>query len=135
MVKVQFVKHFIFSFLIIFTGCEIPHKNSDGEMIVCNVYNDKKSEIILCPQLQNIQLSTIDIKKDKDLKIWFFSSENRDAVEFKQSKYQVSILEVSSLNITDGNLSYISVTPKIIGTTILMIGDINLTLTVIENIR
>jgi len=135
MVRVLFVKHFIFSLsIIILSGCEIAHVDGNSGSMTCNIFDENRDEIILCPQLENVKLPIGNIRKNRVLTIWFLSTENRIATEFKQSSSQRSILTVSPLVVTENNLSYISVTPKIVGTTILMIGDINLTLTVVNQI-
>ena len=103
-------------------------------MALCNIYNENRNEIILCPQLGNINLSIGNIPKDRVFLIRFLSNEYREAFEFQQSSFQNPILDINPITLTDNNTSFIHLTPKVIGTTILIIGDINLTLTVVENI-
>ena len=120
------MKHFIFSLTLLFAGCEIPHTNYMGDIALCNIYNEEKNEIILCPQLHNVNISISNVKKDEVFLIRFLSNDFREAFEFQNNL----LGNISDIYITENNTSLISFTPQITGTTILIIGDINLTLTI-----
>lgn len=125
------MKHSIFNLSLLFlvSGCEIPHTNIDGDNALCNVYNEERREIILCPSLGTVDLSIGNIDMSGELTLRFLATNEEGAFEF-----QNSILNISSLQIADNNTSYISITPILTGSTkvILNGGEINLSMTIIE---
>jgi hypothetical protein len=126
------VKFFIFNifFISLFTGCEIPHTNEDGDVAICNSYNKERGKIILCPQLSKFQLDLGEIYLDKTVVVWFLNIGDYGAFEF-----QNNILYVSELVHTENNTSYLYFYPIFTGSTKLVIngGDINFTFRVVSN--
>lgn len=130
MENLLFVKPFIFSLILLFSGCEIPHTNSDGDVALCNIYDEVKSEIILCPQIGDINLKIGKIPLNISIKLWFLSGEYQEAVEL-----QNSILEIENMFFTENGTSFIKFTPIIVGTTILTISqNIHLEFEIIDSI-
>jgi len=131
MAKLLSVKSSIFSLSLLFliNGCEIPHANREGEVVLCNVYNQEKREVILCPSFGQVEISLGNIDMSGDLTLKFLNTEQEDVVEYKNS-----ILNIGPHQIADNNTSYIVITPLMAGSTKVLVngGDINLSMTIIE---
>ena len=117
------MKYYIFSLILFITSCEIPHTNENGEYIICNVYDESRRAIILCPMKQ-VEINIGTINKEGNFTIQFLTINNQ------VKEFGNKILNIGEIINLDNNMSYVQINPKLVGTTKILInnGEINLSL-------
>ena len=117
------MKYYIFSLILFITSCEIPHTNKNGEYIICNVYDESRRAIILCPMKQ-VEINIGTINKEGNFTIQFLTINNQ------VKEFGNKILNIGEIINLDNNMSYVQINPKLVGTTKILInnGEINLSL-------
>ena len=107
----------IFSVFII--GCEIPHSNNEENIAECNVYNDYLDEVIFCPNIAGSGFF-LEVNQDKNFTIKFL--DNREPQLFEVYN---SLLKIGEVQKNENNLSFVQISPQIVGTTLLIIESDN----------